>query len=1598
MKLDSFLIAQDILQNMNIGTWASELYSDGSQSLYCDDKMLELIGATTDLSPLEMYQFLFEHTDEESFPRLQAYTDKMLRGEYSEVIYRYRHPLLGLRLVRCNGHMVKEEGGIKYFQGIHSDITEVDLIKGTGTMNTLAHTQASSTLTHDLECLTWIDLTNNHYIRIHSSNNFISLFNKRYTNDFFDNFKNDICNVSSIDDIKAIKAFFNKEYIISKLEESNEPALLEYRVGDKDNYYYYRCKMSYVPGDKTHLIGAIENVTEEVKSRNKHEEENFNLKNVLSMFLGLYQSILLVKPDTNEYEILEESSDFSIRNNYSTEFTNIASYYCNNFIYPPDQAKFLPILNIEKMISILKDKNEFMIRFRDIGFTQPTWIELKAIKISKDSNNFFLGLMDITKSYIDNSISKNLYQSFSSIFVIDLFSEQVSTITDNPPYTYKGFKRGALKDFFLNLSKNIEGEVKDICIELSSKERFISRFQKKKKEEIVYPIGDGSVFKRASISILDGDKENFTLALLTYQVLDNDEALKLKLSLDLEKQKDVIQNNYRIINGLSQEYFSLFLVDSNKGRYISFYNDKKPKFLTQFSNEKKYSDLISHFITSRTHKSYHQKLASDLRLENVKFLLKDKISYRIVYQNKQSEYCIIELIKVESKENDFDFVIGFSNKDKEIRTRQENEDVIKTLSNEYLLVFVADVKSEELKVYRMNYRFYNLIPDFDQDSSYTTTLNKIANSEVFVKNKKYFLKTLSLDNIVKELKINETFTFNFTLSKSEVESKWQANYMYASLAKDKVVIAIRNIDNEIAKEIERSNILRRNLNMISVLANEYSSVYYFDVTGEELYSYNENNNEDKLYEDIFKTNNTYTKYINYFISHYIIPNEIDRAYKQLDINTIVEQLKHKDMYNVILRTSLGGMIRYSEFKFYRADKNEIPSSIVFAFTEKDERIFKDYVYNRLVDDLEGIYFIDLAVNRYRTALSSKFTPIHLPKEGPINSLVDEFFALDMVDKPAVFDGILDEDRFFSLFKDGDEKKEFIYSIKGKDNVIHWRRVSLSILEKVDGKPISLIITFNELDTSSAEKEELNKKISEQANRLEIQQIHLLEALEDAKKANEVKSTFLFNMSHDIRTPMNAIIGLLDLTLKDTKNTHRVENYLTKAQKSSKYLLSIINDVLDMTRIDNNKMTLNMNSAYLGELLSSLYLYIAPLANARNIDVSFKVHNIEHEHIVTDETRLQQIFMNLISNAIKFTPKGGPVYVDISEEDVIDNIVHYTFVVKDTGIGMSKEFLSRIFQPFEREVTPTVSKTSGSGLGMSICKSLVDMMGGMIKVESIKGEGSTFIVDIPFFIADTSDTFEYKDKSAVLFNLSIKQSSQLEPILAKVGIDCINLTNSESELINEKHNILFVAIDKNSEINSLDINNILAKMDESTRVILITPYDWFYVIDNHSSEINVDGYLSGPIFESQVLSTLNDLFTKKKTSLDETKLFEDKVILLVEDNTLNREIANEILNDIGFKVITARDGEEALNIVKESKSGDIDLILMDIQMPIMNGYEASKAIRALPNSTLAALPIIALTANAFDEDQKNSFEAGMNAHIAKPINVHILIDTLKKILH
>jgi signal transduction histidine kinase/DNA-binding response OmpR family regulator len=559
----------------------------------------------------------------------------------------------------------------------------------------------------------------------------------------------------------------------------------------------------------------------------------------------------------------------------------------------------------------------------------------------------------------------------------------------------------------------------------------------------------------------------------------------------------------------------------------------------------------------------------------------------------------------------------------------------------------------------------------------------------------------------------------------------------------------------------------------------------------------------------------------------------------------------------------------------------------------------------------------------------------------------------------------------------------------------WDSLNMICLERVDGLPTKILFTYQ--DVTRVKKRELQSYKA------------LQEAYQAVDSANQAKSSFLSNMSHDIRTPMNAIMGMTAIAAMHINNPDRVKDCLNKITLSSQHLLSLINEVLDMSKIESGKMIFAEEEFSLSDVVERTISIFLPQTEANKQNFRVNIANIVHEEVIGDSMRLQQIFVNILGNSVKFTPEGGDITVTIYEKPSgMNGCGRYEFIFEDTGIGMESDFLDHLFEPFSRATDSRISKIEGTGLGMPIVKNIVALMNGEIEVESKLNEGTKFTVtvylklnhskhddvsglkDLTVLVAD-DDRFSCESACSILDEIGMVSDWVLtgDEAIAKIGKAHEDCKDYAAVILDWK------MPDKDGIQTAREIRKLVG---DDVPIIILSAFD-YSSIEQEAREAGINAFIAKPLFRSRLVYVMKSLMLEKPEETSDmdilhSKDYSGKRVLLVEDNEINMEIAVELLGQTGISVDTAENGQVALTRVTQTPPGYYDLIFMDIQMPVMNGYEATAAIRASGREDLKTIPIVAMSADVFMDDVKHAQDSGMNGHVGKPVKIEALVNTLE----
>lgn len=860
------------------------------------------------------------------------------------------------------------------------------------------------------------------------------------------------------------------------------------------------------------------------------------------------------------------------------------------------------------------------------------------------------------------------------------------------------------------------------------------------------------------------------------------------------------------------------------------------------------------------------------------------------------------------------------------------------------------------------------------------------------------------NKILAELSENPVYRFNFRLLIDGEPKYYRMKFSVESGTTDRIVLGIFNVDSEIKREHaigEMTGYARAKV-FTDAFLSSYTGAYYVDLANDKSLPFKGDAGAKILVEI-----DSYSDALNVYIEQCVYADDREKVRKALLPKNIRQNLAKKERYVLYFRD-----IAYSEIRWLRMEvvRGGDADHAAVSFTDVTQKIAEDEkIKQELKDNLSlihgvaseysALYRVDLRTGLYHNyfidetrsdtrkmfALFPKFRDLYQYMIDKVVHPDDRVLLATLPDEESVRKALAHKKRASFLFR------------RSYNGEYLWNSMDIIKFEDVDED--AQIIAVGIIEKDEEVRDEQRKKME------------LAQALDMAQSANRAKTTFLNNMSHDIRTPMNAIIGFTGLAAAHIDNKEQVQAYLTKISQSSNHLLSLINDVLDMSRIESGKINLEENEEDISNIIHTLRDIVQADIHSKQLDFFVDTLDVDNERIICDKLRLNQVLLNIISNAIKYTPSGGMVSLRIAQKAVKKSgYATFEFCVKDNGMGMKADFLKQIFDPFTRAKSSTVSGIQGTGLGMAITKNIVDMMGGTIDIESELGKGTTVTVNFEFKlksnVRESYEIPEFNNCRSLIVDDNTNTCISISRMLKNIGLRPDWCTSGKEAVIraqtsyNDGEAFRVYIIDwLMPDMNGIETTRRIRKViGEDSPIFILTAYDWSD-IEEEAKEAGVTAFLSKPLFPSDLHRVLTEL-ARKETGEQEEKtdeqIFTGKKVLLVDDNELNREIAIEILKDFGFEVAEAEDGDVAVDIVKNAKNGDFDIILMDIQMPTMDGYEATRQIRAM-NTELSNIPIIAMTANAFKEDRDAAMDAGMDAHVAKPIDIELLKSTLKKYL-
>ena len=827
-----------------------------------------------------------------------------------------------------------------------------------------------------------------------------------------------------------------------------------------------------------------------------------------------------------------------------------------------------------------------------------------------------------------------------------------------------------------------------------------------------------------------------------------------------------------------------------------------------------------------------------------------------------------------------------------------------------------------------------------------------------------------------------------------------------------------DVDEVVRERQKKDKALAEQITIIDTLSKSFKNVFVANLnSGRARVVRLAEDYDVRAVTDVMENDFPFDFAIKRWIQENVYPDDKEKMTEAFDFENIRRVFSEQNEFSGTYRSTEGGKLHHYQFDFRKADDSgnivagfQVIDAIVEEHEQqaKRERELEDArlrgerehaaVVNSLSTIYSTIFSADIDTCQYQILTSVPLMGEVAKPIGNFNDVEDEI--LDLFIEPECRDSM----REFLDFNTLADRLESVNTIttEYKAPSGQWMQSRLIVKRRAaDGTAKEVLYVANDIT-----KEKLHDLEQQEA---------LAQALAAAQQANKAKTTFLNSMSHDIRTPMNAIVGFTALAQTHSDDQAQVQDYLGKISTSSTHLLSLINDILDMSRIESGTVKLDEKAVHLPDLLHDLRTMIQSLVRSKNLNLFIDTQDVVHEDVLTDKMRLNQVLLNIVGNAIKFTQSGGDIMIRLVEKPcTLKQYTTYEFSVKDNGIGMSKEFVGHIFDTFSREYTSTVSGIQGTGLGMAITKNIVDMMGGDIRVESEEGKGSLFTVTLNLRIGNEfvknepipellgAKALVVDDNMDTCRSVSkMLRDIQMRPEWTTSGKEAIVHAQDAAEMMDEYK--VYIIDYLMPDMNGIEtVRQIRKVISEEVPIIVLTAYDWAD-FEYEARQAGVTAFVSKPIFMSELREVLTQPVIKegienleREKEKKRTYDYSGKRVLLVEDNELNREIATAILEEAGMTVDCAEDGDIAVSTINNAPADQYDLIFMDIQMPKMDGYTATREIRTLPDNQKANIPIIAMTANAFEEDRRKSREYGMNGHIIKPISIEAIAKVLDEI--
>ncbi len=1235
-------------------------------------------------------------------------------------------------------------------------------------------------------------------------------------------------------------------------------------------------------------------------------------------------------------------------------------------------------------------------------------------------------LGSIYTSIYDIDLTTGRYQELSSF---DLVHERIGKEGD----TKQGFEyfvsnmveppfASAMKNF-VNLdtiNERMEGK-KKIYLEYLSP-AFLNKTDKKEEQW-------------TRCSFIDGGRDeegNLIHVFFAVEAIHNDKIRELEALEKEKKAKEHLevllkeeQRHSAIIEAMGNAFDSLYFIDiENKTmrRVIS-----QTGYHDSYGIEEDLESGINNLVYSIAKKEEAAPLLEFVQPMGLPKRLKEDKLINHDFQNKDNRWSRLSIIPINNKKGDAStFLFALSDVDNEIKNIKIKNNVIQALSSSYENVYAVSEETGIAICFRMGKEIEKLYYDSFSKGNYEDNIKTYYKNEVIEEDRHLFYAIDTPSKVLSKLTKRSEYTFNYRINRNNRIHFFQCHIVLPSLNVREFVIGFKNVNEETRlnllhqKEmddaiaaIEKTNkALREETAISSVLTEEYHSLFRINTTtgAMTLYRTDGDGFPPTLLSSLLKLSD-YETIVDRYIDSFVHPDDRDRIRENSRLKNLLEKTSETGLYKMGFRRILAESIQYYEMNVARSVDSD---TLILGMRDVDQetrrqiKVTKEMEAQReIIEGLGSEYYSILLVDVATDTVST------YRAYGEDGEAIDRHFDNNLRHwtdgvKSYAMHLVVDDDKVNFLEKlslpyikdNRGHDYSFTYG-KKLDGDIFYLQARVAYVDTSDGGWVAVVGTRNIDDLIKKEKK---------------QEAALREAYYAAESASKAKTDFLSSMSHDIRTPMNGIIGMTAIAASHLDDKERVKDSLEKITKASRHLLSLINEVLDMNKIESGKVQLAEDEFNLSDLIENLINMTSSQITEHNHTLNVNVSGVQHENVIGDSLRIQKIFTNLMGNAVKFTPDGGRIRLTISERPSRQEKVGcYEFVFEDNGIGMSEEFMDHIFEPFTRAEDGSERRTQGTGLGMTISRNIARMMGGDIKVESTLGVGSIFTVTIYLKLQDKNENLE---KRFVDLDVLVADDDELSlesslDILSSMGMKVEGVNNGKDavEKVVSRHSegLDFFAAILDWKMPGMDgieaTRKIRQKVGNDVPIIIISAYDWSE-IEEDAKRAGANAFIGKPLFKSRLEKTFSSILGKEEekpvdkyislSDLEALKL-QGKRALVVEDNDLNMEIACEILKTTGMSIETAIDGIEAVDLITSSPDGYYDIVFMDIQMPKMNGYDATRAIRAQNRPYLKQVPIIAMTANAFAEDVQAARTVGMNWHISKPLELHALKSVLERFI-